>query len=267
MLIKRTILIGTDEIVYWTSKTDSKRWIVLLHGAGMDHHMFDCQASVLVGRFNLIMWDAPGHGASASAGPGHSMEGLVENVLDILGKENIKRAIFLGQSMGGNLAQEIAFCHPNLVETMILIGCTRNTSKLTSLERLSLRLAPALLRWYPWKLLVRQSANACGIKPEVRKYAEASLLHTGRHNFLKTMISTMACLHEEPGYRYGKPFLLLCGEYDKTGNIKKMAYEWPKLEPDCEMRIVEAASHNANQDNPDKVNSLILGFLDKLEQN
>jgi len=52
--------------------------------------------------------------------------------------------------MGGNLAQEIAYQSPELVEKMVLIDCTKNIGKLTAIEKISLRSARFLFACYPW---------------------------------------------------------------------------------------------------------------------
>ena len=260
-LNKKSVIVNDTEIVYWTDKINSDEWIVLLHGAGMDGYMFSKQVEILQGKYNLLVWDARGHGQSQDIKNDFTFDQLRLDLLKILEIENCFNAVFIGQSMGGNLAQEITFHNPEIVTKLVLIGCTRNTSRLTNTERFLLKITPFLLRIYPWNTLVKQSAVACSRKKEIRNYVTDCLFRVGKPNFIKIMTATMVCLHEEFGYIINKPILLLCGEYDKTGNIKKVAYEWEKIEPDCKLHIIENAAHNANQDNPEVVNKLITEFL------
>lgn len=260
-LIKKSIIIDDTEIIYWISDINADIWVVLLHGAGMDSYMFSEQVGALRDKYNILTWDARGHGQSQDIGVDFSFDRLRLDLLKMLHNENCSKAIFIGQSMGGNLAQEIAFYNPEVVIKLVLIGCTRNTNRLKRAEKFLLKITPFLLGIYPWKTLIKQSAAACSRKKEIRNYVTNCLLRVGKQNFIKIMTATMACLHEEPGYVINKPILLLCGEYDRTGNIKKVAYEWEKIEPDCKLHLIKDAGHNANQDSPTIVNKLILDFL------
>jgi len=71
-----------------------------------------------------------------------------------------------------------------------------------------------------------------------------------------------SCLHEDIAYRFHQPVLLLCGVDDKLGNIRKVAEPWAKEDSNCTLHLIEHANHNANQDNPVKVNELITDFLE-----
>jgi pimeloyl-ACP methyl ester carboxylesterase len=73
-------------------------------------------------------------------------------------------------------------------------------------------------------------------------------------------------LHEDEDYYIDKPLLLICGEHDNTGNIKKIAKSWASREPKCEFHWIADAGHCANQDNPEAVNKLLLPFLARYSQ-
>jgi pimeloyl-ACP methyl ester carboxylesterase len=261
-IIKKSIFNKGAEIVYWGSNINADNWIVLLHGAGVDHNMFARQLEILYGKFNLLLWDARAQGESHYTGKEFSFELLCSDLLKILQQENCNKAVFIGQSLGGNLAQEITFHHPELVSSLILIDCTCNTGKLTIYEKFLLKISPFLLTIYPWQMLVKQSAVACSVKKEVQDYIVGCFRKTGKRNFIKIMTAGIECLHEEPGYTINKPLLLICGEYDLTGNIKKTALTWKDTEPGCEFHLIKDAGHNANQDNPQMVNDLIAKFLE-----
>lgn len=207
------------------------------------------------------MWDARGHGVSRPIGNDFSIRLLVRDLLKILNNEKCDNAIFVGQSMGGNVAQEIAFYHPEIVNKLILIDCARNTTALSGLEKFSLSIAPLMFRLYPWKTFVRQSAMVSSLNKDVQKYIIDCFNAIGKKDLCKILIETTKCLHYEADYRINKPILLLCGERDNTGNIKKTAPIWARQENKCIFHMIENASHNSNQDNPELVNKYICSFL------
>lgn len=250
-------------IHYWIAPRTSGPWLIFLHGAGADHRMFEEQLKALDHTFNILLWDARGHGRSRPIGAHFSVKQMVDDLLRIMDKEQIEKATVIGQSMGGNTAQELAFSYPEKVEHLVLIDCTWNMLKLTAVEKLAIWMTPFLLGLYPWKQLVQQSVQASSIRPHVRSYLSECFFSVGRNDFKKILSETTACLHTEEHYRIGKPFLLVCGEFDRTGNIKRAVSEWQRLDPDCEFHWIENASHCSNQDNPDKFNELLNRFLDR----
>ena len=52
------------EIHYWYKKGNSDDYIILLHGAGCDHLMFENQIAIFGNDYTIIAWDARGHGLS-----------------------------------------------------------------------------------------------------------------------------------------------------------------------------------------------------------
>src|SRR5205823_1020630 len=88
-------------------------------------------------------------------------------LLDVLGE---RQAILVGQSMGGNIAQELLFLYPERVLGLIALDCTCNTLKLSAFERALLWLARPLFHLYPYELLKQQATRQSAIRPGVRQY-------------------------------------------------------------------------------------------------
>ena len=57
-----------------------------------------------------------------------------------------------------------------------------------------------------------------------------------------------------------RPVLLLCGEHDKTGSVKRYNKKWTKP-AGYPLEWISDAGHNANTDNPGAVNTQIALFL------
>lgn len=251
------------EIHYWFRKGSENKWVIFFHGAGLDHEMFEAQFGLFDSTYNIIAWDARGHGLSRLE-PEKKFEfgDMIDDCRKLTDIYSVGRAILIGQSMGGNLAQEIAYKFPELVEKMVLIDCAKNTGKLTAIEKISLKSAKYIFALYPWKTLVRQSAEASSNKENVRKYISKCFNKLNKQTFVEVMLNMSgSCLHEDANYRFHQPVLLLCGADDKLGNIRKSAEPWAKEDGNCTLHVIEHASHNSNQDNPEQVNKFIADFL------
>jgi pimeloyl-ACP methyl ester carboxylesterase len=97
--------------------------------------------------------------------------------------------------------------------------------------------------------------------PQVQSYLRKAFNAIGKKDLTNILLATAACLHYEEGYQIKKPILLVYGERDQTGNIKKIAPSWSVSEPYYQLVEISNASHCANQDNPSQFNSVLWAFL------
>jgi pimeloyl-ACP methyl ester carboxylesterase len=150
-----------------------------------------------------------------------------------------------------------------MVSGLVLIDCSRNTAKLGLGDRLLLRLTRPLFALYPWPTLVEQSARSCGNLPATQDYMRDCFRRMGKRRLVEVMMSVLTCLHEDRDYRFSLPVLLLCGEDDPTGNIRRTVGAWEQMDPKVKLVMIPQAAHNANQDNPLAVNSAIKNYLSR----
>jgi len=98
--------------------------LVLLHCLGMDRHLWDSAVARLKGRFTLLTYDMPGHGATpVPAGP-YTIEDLAAQLRELLAREGVARAHVAGMSLGGLVAQDFAARCPGMVEKLALVDTT-----------------------------------------------------------------------------------------------------------------------------------------------
>jgi pimeloyl-ACP methyl ester carboxylesterase len=249
------------EIHYWIRPGITNKWVILLHGAGMDHRMFADQVDAVPSEYSLLLWDARCHGKSACEVP-FDFNDALQDLLSIMQVEQIARAVIIGQSMGGNIAQELAMTHPDMVEGLVIIDATRNAQTMSGIEKFYVKITPALLALYPRNLLIEQSAKACGAKQSTREYARDCFERMPQDSFVNVMSSLFTCIKPNESYLEPCPVLLLCGDQDTSGNIKKVMHQWPNQT----VNIIPEAGHNSNQDQPEIVNRLIVDFLQDLKR-
>ena len=247
---------------YWVSRREGRPWVLLLHGAGTDYHMFDGQYPALADHYNLLTMDIRGAGLSRPMGEPLTIGRMVDDTLAVLDQEAIKAVTIIGHSLGGNLAQEIVYRHPERANALVFIDCTCNTMKLTALEKFAVWCSPAIFAVYPEKTLIRQSAAYSALTAGAQQYLLQALGTVGKKDFMRIMyVGTSECLHYDETFRLGKPTLMLCGDQDGTGNIRKCMPLWANREPQCEFHWIKDAGHCAHMDRPEVVNGLLVDFL------
>ena len=249
-------------LAYWLAGPEKAPPVVFTHGATIDHHTWNPQLKALEGQFRVLVWDVRGHGQSQPIGDDFTIAGAADDLLAILDKEKVKQAVLIGQSMGGNIAQELVFLHPERVSAMFLLGCACNTWKLSWLEKLQLKIGIPMLMHYPSDLWLSQMATRSSVDPRVQAYlAEASEKVKKAGNFNRVWANMVQCLHYEPDYRIECPLMLTHGDHDNLGNFKKVMPLWSWRDPLARYVVVPNAGHVANQDNPKFFNQLLLDFL------
>lgn len=124
------ILYKNTKISY--SDTGKGNAVVLLHGFLENQTMWQDLVSELRQKNRVITIDLLGHGETECLGYVHSMEDNAEAVHSVLSKLRIRKAIFVGHSMGGYVALAFVELYPTTVKGLVLLN---STSKADSEER------------------------------------------------------------------------------------------------------------------------------------
>jgi 3-oxoadipate enol-lactonase len=247
------------KIYYWLGGKNDAPLVVFTHGATVDHHEWDSTLPIVTGHFKVLAWDVRGHGKSRPARL--SIKEALNDLIAILDELHVDQVYFVGHSMGGNLHQELVFNFPERVKGMVFLDCTWNFQKLTALESFSLSIAGTILKIYPYSVLINESLSATATTIESQELLRPAMESLSKAEFVQILLETSSCLHYEPDYKIGKPLLLIVGDEDKTGNIRKVMPIWAQNEPDCRFVVIPNAKHAANLDNPELFNKEVLEFL------
>mgnify|MGYP000870011263 FL=1 len=124
------ILYKNTKISY--SDTGKGNTVVLLHGFLENQTMWQDLVPELSKKYRIITIDLLGHGETECLGYVHSMEDNAEIVQAVLSKLRIRKAVFVGHSMGGYVALAYAELYPENVRGLVLLN---STSKADSEER------------------------------------------------------------------------------------------------------------------------------------
>jgi pimeloyl-ACP methyl ester carboxylesterase len=97
--------------------------VLLIHGmAGSSRTWLDVM-SILARDYTIIAPDLLGHGESAKPRGDYSLGAHASGLRDLLiGVLGIERATVVGQSLGGGIAMQLAYQHPELCERLVLAG-------------------------------------------------------------------------------------------------------------------------------------------------
>jgi pimeloyl-ACP methyl ester carboxylesterase len=248
---------------YWLGGPEDRPLVVMMHGATMDHRMFNAQVDALVPEYRVLVWDARGHGKSLPSGGNLSFEVITQDLLAILDELGVSQIVAVGQSMGGYIAQYLYLFAPERVQAMVIIGSTPIAKAYSKLEVWALKATLPLFNLWPYGNFTNVVANNTTIKPDVREYALQAVRQIPRDEFLNIwkLVTLAIDAKGRPDYKIDVPLLLVHGDKDGTGTIKRDMPLWPKIDANAEYHVIPDAGHNANQDNPQVMNDLLLAFL------
>src|SRR5262249_21333024 len=106
-----------------TGPRNASSALVLLHGLGSSLHTWEPWAKALSTDHRVVRYDLPRFGLTGPDPTNDYSEGRGMQILAaLLDKLGIKRAILIGNSMGGRLAWNFAALHSDRVEKLVLIS-------------------------------------------------------------------------------------------------------------------------------------------------
>jgi 3-oxoadipate enol-lactonase len=242
--------------------------VVFLHGATLDGHAWDAQVAALRDRYRVVVPDLRGHGASTMEGR-FAFDDAVADVLALLDELGLDAAAgtpvaLVGLSLGGNIAQEIAYREPGRLSALVVADSTCNTAARHPLAAPLTIASLSTLMLGGRERFMRHAAVATSPREDVQQY----VLETNEDRTSTEVVEILAslldtALHADPEHRLPVPTLLLVGEDDRVGDIATGTPEWAEREPLAEYVVVPDAGHASNLDNPEAFNAALRAFLER----
>src|SRR4051794_11395253 len=90
------------------------RAMVFIHGLGFDHSTFAPQIEFFSRTHRVIAVDLCGHGASDLGKQEYAMPVFAEDIAWLCTQLNLVKPVFVGHSMGGNVALTLAALYPDV---------------------------------------------------------------------------------------------------------------------------------------------------------
>ncbi|MDH6630902.1 UNVERIFIED_ORG: pimeloyl-[acyl-carrier protein] methyl ester esterase [Lelliottia amnigena] len=103
--------------LWWQTTGTGNVDLVLLHGWGLNAEVWHCIQEELASQFTLHLVDLPGFGRSHGFGA-MSLDEMARHVLE----RAPQKAIWLGWSLGGLVASQIALMHPERVQALVTVA-------------------------------------------------------------------------------------------------------------------------------------------------
>lgn len=207
--------------------------ILLLHGAGSDHTMWQPQIEQLSPRYHLLVPDLPG--AGESPGP-FVLEAVSAAIGDQLRRTGIERVHACGLSLGAMVGLHLAATQRDLVASLVLSGVQLRPPPVLMMVQIG------IMRLTPWKLL--------GAEDAAEKRQVMDLIRAAHRVDLRVASTQVKA-----------PTLVLCGAKDRAS--LRAARRAATTIPHATFTVVPGAGHQWNGQLPEVFNDALGTFVER----
>jgi pimeloyl-ACP methyl ester carboxylesterase len=172
--------------------------------------------------------------------------------------------------MGGYVGQMYSQLFPEKLRGFISIdSAPLQRQYLTGAELWLLKRMEPVYRRYPWKLLLKQGVKGVAVSEYGRALMHSMMMvYDGdRKRYAKLAGHGYRILAEaieaDLPYEIKCPALLICGDKDHAGSCIRYNKKWHKRSG-IKIEWIRGAGHNSNTDDPEQINKLIEGLVDKI---
>jgi len=119
----RHVTLHGHDVTYRLASHDTIRpTILLIHGMAGNSRTWKHVMPGLAEEFTVLAPDLLGHGESAKPTGDYSLGSFASGLRDLLAVLDVGPVTVVGHSLGGGVAMQLAYQHPELVERLVLIG-------------------------------------------------------------------------------------------------------------------------------------------------
>ncbi|WP_421120290.1 alpha/beta fold hydrolase [Aquihabitans daechungensis] len=280
-LEKRSITIHGHEVAYrfgGPEVAEGAPVLLLIHGMAGSSATWREVGSALAKEYTVVAPDLLGHGASAKPRHDYSLGAFAGGLRDLLVALRIDRATIVGQSLGGGIAMQFAYQHPERCERLVLVnsgGLGPDVSwilralTLPGVEYVMPVLFPSFIR--DAGDAVRRKLGSFGLRAphveeEWRGYASLTDPET-RQAFVKTLRAVIdlsgqsVSAHDRLYLAELLPTLIVWGERDKIIPVSH-AHDAHAAMPGSELVVFEHSGHFPHVEEPQRFAEVLLAFLE-----
>ncbi len=237
--------------------------LLLLHGLGSTKKDWDAQVPFFSKKYRVITLDLRGHGASTKPKNAYGVGLMTEDVKSFLDKLRIKTATFIGFSMGGAVAFQMASSYPKYVENMVIVNSGPDFNNMGSIGEELLKNRTQFLETKGLTLLAEEIAFNMFPEPHqlgLRKDFEIRCKNNDYNAYYQSFVTLMAWGLGDKLKDIQTRTLVVASDMDYTPIAFKEAYV--KRMHNARLSVIKNSRHGVVIDQPDAFNLALKRFLE-----
>ncbi|HLM43009.1 MAG TPA: alpha/beta fold hydrolase [Myxococcaceae bacterium] len=238
--------------------------VLLFHAFPLNGDAYAQHVKALSGRYRFIIPDIRGFGRSGLGEGPTEMSRIAQDALALLDALNVESAVVGGVSMGGYAAMALLREDAGRVRGLVLVDTQATADDEAGRARREAS-AQEALREGP-EAAVRALLPKVVVSPDSEVGREvAALMRTASPAGIAAAQRGMALRPDSKDMlaRYAGPALVVVGEKDPVTPLEK-AKQMVELITGARLEVIPDAAHLPNQEQPERFNAVLDGFLSKL---
>ncbi|HZH76394.1 MAG TPA: alpha/beta fold hydrolase [Archangium sp.] len=238
--------------------------VLLFHAFPLNGDAYTQQVKALSGRYRFIIPDIRGFGRSGLGEGPTEMSRIARDALALLDALNVESAVVGGVSMGGYATRALLREDAGRVRGLVLVD-TQATADDEAARARREASAQEALREGP-ESAVRALLPKVVVSPDSEVGREvAALMRTASPTGIAAAQRGMALRPDSKDMlaRYAGPALVVVGEKDPVTPLEK-AKQMAELITGARLEVIPDAAHLPNQEQPERFNAVLDGFLSNL---
>jgi len=244
--------------------------LVLLHGLSATHANWEHTIPAFADRWRIVAPDLPGHGQSAKPDAPYTID-FYAGMIRSLGRElGIDEAVVIGNSLGGQIAVEIALAYPRWTRALVLVAPAGGFGVVSGAFGWAIEAVagPRVLRLtLPWALnrsMYDRTLPACA---ERQRILAERLVHADYPSFARAVTRSLVgaiAARNQPLRRLTQPTLLVWGREDRLVTLSGSRRVMREV-PHARLAVLDRCGHLPMLERPREFNRVVADFLRSVE--
>lgn len=235
--------------------------LIMLHAAGSNGHSWHYQLDYLGNQHSPVALDLPGHGRSAGVEGLRSIQDYSDFVIAFADALKIDSAVFVGRSMGGAIAMDLAMRYPGRARAIVLIATAAKfdlpAERIEGMRAVTMGRSP-------------QSFTTDGYSPKTIK-ERFEIVREGWGEQIRTdprvrYTDMVACSQVNLSHgieRIERPTLILAGSDDLVTPPANAEFIHSRIRG-SRLTVIPESAHNLTTERPAEANAALEQFLAEL---
>jgi len=134
----RHVSLHGHDVTYRLADSDQSRpTLLLIHGLAGNSRTWKEVMPALADDFTVLAPGLLGHGESAKPMGDYSLGAFASGLRDLITVLDLESVTVVGQSLGGGIAMQLAYQHPELVDRLVLIGSAKTVSGFDMIKKIA----------------------------------------------------------------------------------------------------------------------------------
>lgn len=256
------VKLGKIDLEYFFSENENENTVIFVHGLGANLSQFENQHDFFQDKYNVLSINLRGHGNTTASQELTELDFTVSELsndiimlFDILG---IKKAHYIGNSMGGNVGYELLKNNSNRLLSFTTFGTTAKLNKL----KITVDFMKIIYKLLNIKTIAKLSSST-GRNKDSKNKIKKMMGCARKETILKIIPNLVRFDYLNVIKSANIPSMIIQGDMDRDINkvIESTIDAW-KEKDNFRLIKMKNAGHFANLDNPEEFNKIIESFLE-----